>query len=134
MFSPSQSPLPPPSPPVPSRFSQCTRSERLSHASNLAQPVFDVEIRRARFLLSGLLQPVCRQRTDAEAIKSFSCWWQQLGIWLPVDQILLILLTSMGCDLASLFSFLCRKKEKQCSFFFFFRVFLYICSFLKMIE
>ena len=28
MCSPSQSPLPPPSPPVPSRFSQCTRSER----------------------------------------------------------------------------------------------------------
>ena len=35
MCSPSQSPLPPPSPPIPSRFSQCTRSERLSHASNL---------------------------------------------------------------------------------------------------
>ena len=35
MCSPSQSPFPPPSPPVPSRFSQCTRSERLSHASNL---------------------------------------------------------------------------------------------------
>ena len=35
MCSPSQSPLPPPSPPVPSRSSQCTRSERLSHASNL---------------------------------------------------------------------------------------------------
>ena len=35
MCSPSQSPLPHPSPPVPSRFSQCTRSERLSHASNL---------------------------------------------------------------------------------------------------
>ena len=28
-------PLPPPSPPAPSRFSQCTRSEHLSHASNL---------------------------------------------------------------------------------------------------
>ena len=35
MCSPSQSPFPPPSPPVPSRFSQCTRSQRLSHASNL---------------------------------------------------------------------------------------------------
>ena len=35
MCSPSQSPLPPPSLPVPSRFSQWTRSERLSHASNL---------------------------------------------------------------------------------------------------
>ena len=35
MCSPSQSPLPPPSPPDPSRSSQCTRSERLSHASNL---------------------------------------------------------------------------------------------------
>ena len=35
MCSPSQSPLPPPSPPIPSRFSQCTRSERSSHASNL---------------------------------------------------------------------------------------------------
>ena len=35
MCSPSQYPLPPPSSPVPSRFSQCTRSERLSHASNL---------------------------------------------------------------------------------------------------
>ena len=33
--SPSQSPLPPPSPPDPSRSSQCTRSECLSHASNL---------------------------------------------------------------------------------------------------
>ena len=35
MCSPSQSPLPPPSPPIPSRFSQCTRPEHLSHASNL---------------------------------------------------------------------------------------------------
>ena len=35
MCSPSWSPLPPPSPPAPSRFSQCTRSERLSHASTL---------------------------------------------------------------------------------------------------
>ena len=35
MCSPSQSPLPPPSPPIPSRFSQCTRSAHLSHASNL---------------------------------------------------------------------------------------------------
>ena len=35
MCSPSQSPLPPPSPHIPSRFSQCTRSEHLSHASNL---------------------------------------------------------------------------------------------------
>ena len=35
MCSPSQSPLPPPSPPIPSRFSQYTRSEHLSHASNL---------------------------------------------------------------------------------------------------
>ena len=35
MRSPSQYPLPPPSPPAPSRFSQCTRSECLSHASNL---------------------------------------------------------------------------------------------------
>ena len=35
MCSPSRAPLPPPSPPVPSRSSQCTRSERLSHASNL---------------------------------------------------------------------------------------------------
>ena len=35
MCSPSRSPLPPPSPPIPSRFSQCIRSERLSHASNL---------------------------------------------------------------------------------------------------
>ena len=35
MCSPSRSPLPPPSPPAPLRFSQCTRSERLSHASNL---------------------------------------------------------------------------------------------------
>ena len=32
MCSPSQSPHPPPSPPIPSRFSQCTRSEHLSHA------------------------------------------------------------------------------------------------------
>ena len=35
MSSPSRSPLPPPSPPAPSRSSQSTRSERLSHASNL---------------------------------------------------------------------------------------------------
>ena len=35
MCSPSRSPLPPPSPPAPSRFSHCTRSEHLSHASNL---------------------------------------------------------------------------------------------------
>ena len=35
MCSPSRSPLPPPSPPDPSGSSQCTRSERLPHASNL---------------------------------------------------------------------------------------------------
>ena len=35
MCSPSQSPLPPLPSPVSSRFSQCTSSERLSHASNL---------------------------------------------------------------------------------------------------
>ena len=35
MCSPSRSPLPPPSPTDPSRSSQYTRSERLSHASNL---------------------------------------------------------------------------------------------------
>ena len=35
MYSPSRSPLPPPSLPDPSGSSQCTRSERLSHASNL---------------------------------------------------------------------------------------------------
>ena len=35
MCSPSWSPLPPLSPPAPSRSSQCTRSERLSHAYNL---------------------------------------------------------------------------------------------------
>ena len=35
MCSPSRYHLPPPSPPAPSRFSQCTRSECLSHASNL---------------------------------------------------------------------------------------------------
>ena len=33
MCSPSRSPLPPPSPPDPSRSSQCTRPEHLSHAS-----------------------------------------------------------------------------------------------------
>ena len=32
---PIPNPLPPPSPPAPSRSSQCTRSERLSHASSL---------------------------------------------------------------------------------------------------
>ena len=35
MSSPSRSPLPPPSPPAPYRSSQSTRSECLSHASNL---------------------------------------------------------------------------------------------------
>ena len=35
MCSPSRPPFPPPSPPAPSRSSQCTRSELLSHASNL---------------------------------------------------------------------------------------------------
>ena len=35
MYSPSRSPLPPPSPPDPSGSSQCTRSEHLSYASNL---------------------------------------------------------------------------------------------------
>ena len=35
MCPPSRYPLPPPSPPDPSRSSQCTRSERLSHVSNL---------------------------------------------------------------------------------------------------
>ena len=34
MCSPSRSPLPPPSPPDPSRSSQCTRSECLPHAFN----------------------------------------------------------------------------------------------------
>ena len=35
MYSPSWSPLPPPSPPSPSGSSQCTRPEHLSHASHL---------------------------------------------------------------------------------------------------
>ena len=35
MYSPSRSPLPPPSPPNPSGSSQCTRPEHLSHASSL---------------------------------------------------------------------------------------------------
>ena len=35
MYSPSRFPLPPHSPPDPSGSSQCTRSEHLSHASNL---------------------------------------------------------------------------------------------------
>ena len=35
MCSPSQSPLPPPSPSYPSGSSQCTSPEHLSHASNL---------------------------------------------------------------------------------------------------
>ena len=35
MYSPSRSPLPPPSPPDPSGSSQCTSPEHLSHASNL---------------------------------------------------------------------------------------------------
>ena len=35
IYSPSRSLLPPPSPPNPSGSSQCTRSEHLSHASNL---------------------------------------------------------------------------------------------------
>ena len=35
MYSPSRSPLPPPSPPDPSESSQCTSPEHLSHASNL---------------------------------------------------------------------------------------------------
>ena len=34
-YSPSRSPLPPPSPPDPSGSSQCSRPEHLSHASNL---------------------------------------------------------------------------------------------------
>ena len=34
-YSPSRSPLPPPSPPNSSGSSQCTRSEHLSHASHL---------------------------------------------------------------------------------------------------
>ena len=35
MYSPTRSPLPPPAPPDPSRSSQCTSPEHLSHASNL---------------------------------------------------------------------------------------------------
>ena len=38
MYSPSQSLLPPPSPPDPCGSSQCTGSEHLSHASNLGWP------------------------------------------------------------------------------------------------
>ena len=40
MCSPSRPPLPPPSPSAPPRFSQCTRSERLSHVSNLGLTCF----------------------------------------------------------------------------------------------
>ena len=35
MCSPSRSPFPPRSPPTPFRSSQCTRSERLSHAHTI---------------------------------------------------------------------------------------------------
>ena len=52
MCSPSQSPLPPPSPPDPSRFSQCTRSERLSHASNLGKKKKNKE-------MDGFLSTLC---------------------------------------------------------------------------
>ena len=45
MYSPSQSPLPPPSLPSPSGSSQCTRSEHLSHESNLKlEPIIQSEV------------------------------------------------------------------------------------------
>ena len=40
MYSPSRSPLPPPSPPSSSGSSQCTRPEHLSHASSLGSYAF----------------------------------------------------------------------------------------------
>ena len=60
MCSPSRSPLPPPSPAAPSRFSQCTRSERLSHASNLMPNSFQPHGRQhARLPCPWLFPGVC---------------------------------------------------------------------------
>ena len=56
MCSPSRSPLPPPSPPAPSMSSQCTRSKRLSHASNLVI-CFTLDNIHVSMLFSGNIPP-----------------------------------------------------------------------------
>ena len=82
MCSPSRSTLPPPSPPAPSRSSQCTRSERLSHASNLGpQPLFHDLIGPLNINTRGGLtdQPNCKlskQKSDSETFiqkKNLQC-------------------------------------------------------------
>ena len=58
MCSPSRSPRPPPSPPAPSRSSQCTRSKRLSHASNLGWwSVFTLDTIHVSMLFSWNIPP-----------------------------------------------------------------------------
>ena len=57
MCSPSRSLLPPPSPPAPSRSSQCTRSERLSHASNLGWRSASPQIIYTSMLFSRNIPP-----------------------------------------------------------------------------
>ena len=66
MCSPSRSPLPPPSPPAPSRSFQCTRSERLSHASNLGFSFSNVETK------AEILKWFVRLLKDI-AIKGLTC-------------------------------------------------------------
>ena len=57
MCSPSRSPLPPPSPPAPSRFSQCTRSERLSHVLFLPQGIDKTPLSSSVELITLHTQP-----------------------------------------------------------------------------
>ena len=52
MYSPSWSPLPPPSLPDPSGSSQCTRPECLSHASHLGWFLLQLNIIRDSYLLA----------------------------------------------------------------------------------
>ena len=89
MCSPSQSPLPPPSPPAPPRFSQCTRSESLSHVCILKPELED------------LLQARCGvwDEMDTEAfVLSFRKNWAVLN-WEGRPQ------KEMGC----------RQGQQQCA-------------------
>ena len=80
MCSPSQSLLPPPSPHNPSRSSQCTRSERLSHAEKTLESPLDCK-KIQPVHPNGNQSWVFIERTDVEA-ESPILWPPDAKNWL----------------------------------------------------
>ena len=88
IYSPSRSPLPPPSPPDPSGSSQCTSPEHLSHASNLGW----WSVSSLIIYMGWLLSWVVRGRLTQKVTSEWSLWCPCSGL----NRIFLQLLYSSG--------------------------------------